>query len=165
MSSRNLQLSNDNGDLSVRLRGEQESAQMLRERLATVSKEQEEAAAMVSWWNMAEMFTCGRSDDIDVVSGATDAGHSAAAAEGLDTAEAAAGQRAELLQGEGRRSSGSTRRMSTASDNPHTFLPQLDRHSHLEAELSSVMLKLQRAEQDQERLQRETEDRNAKVRP
>ncbi|XP_034537548.1 ninein-like protein [Notolabrus celidotus] len=47
LSSRNLQLSNDNGELSARLRGDQQSVQMLQERLATVSKEQEEEAAMV----------------------------------------------------------------------------------------------------------------------
>ncbi|MEQ2178812.1 hypothetical protein GOODEAATRI_018055, partial [Goodea atripinnis] len=43
-SSRNLKLSSDNGDLSNRLCGEQESVRMLQERLATVSKEQEEGA-------------------------------------------------------------------------------------------------------------------------
>uniref|UniRef100_A0AAQ5ZVV3 EF-hand domain-containing protein n=1 Tax=Amphiprion ocellaris TaxID=80972 RepID=A0AAQ5ZVV3_AMPOC len=47
LSSRNLQLSNDNAELSARLRGDQESVRMLRERLATVSKEQEEKEAMV----------------------------------------------------------------------------------------------------------------------
>ncbi|MEQ2218236.1 hypothetical protein XENOCAPTIV_000385 [Xenoophorus captivus] len=44
LSSRNLKLSSDNGDLSNRLCGEQESVRMLQERLATVSKEQEEGA-------------------------------------------------------------------------------------------------------------------------
>ncbi|XP_078017077.1 ninein-like protein isoform X6 [Epinephelus lanceolatus] len=47
LSSRNLQLSNDNAELSARLRGDQESVRMLRERLATVSKEQEEEGALV----------------------------------------------------------------------------------------------------------------------
>ncbi|XP_050932487.1 LOW QUALITY PROTEIN: ninein-like protein [Lates calcarifer] len=47
LSSRNLQLSNDNAELSARLRGDQESVRMLRERLATVSKEQEEEGATV----------------------------------------------------------------------------------------------------------------------
>lgn len=47
LSSRNLQLSDDNAELSARLRGEQESVRMLRERLATVSKEQEEGGATV----------------------------------------------------------------------------------------------------------------------
>lgn len=42
LSSRNLQLSTDNAELSTRLRGDQESVRMLHERLATVSKEQEE---------------------------------------------------------------------------------------------------------------------------
>ncbi|XP_030012595.1 ninein-like protein isoform X2 [Sphaeramia orbicularis] len=45
LSSRNLQLSNDNAELSTRLRGDQESVRMLRERLAQVSKEQEEEGA------------------------------------------------------------------------------------------------------------------------
>ncbi|KAM4730024.1 ninein-like protein isoform 2-T2 [Anableps anableps] len=47
LSSRNLQLSSDNGDLSNRLHGEQEAVRMLQERLATVSKEQEEERAAV----------------------------------------------------------------------------------------------------------------------
>lgn len=47
LSSRNLQLSNTNAELSARLRGDQESVRMLQERLAMVSKEQEEEAAMV----------------------------------------------------------------------------------------------------------------------
>ncbi|XP_047208068.1 ninein-like protein isoform X1 [Girardinichthys multiradiatus] len=46
LSSRNLKLSSDNGDLSNRLRGEQESVRMLQERLATVSKEQDEGAVV-----------------------------------------------------------------------------------------------------------------------
>ncbi len=48
LSSRNLQLSNDNAELSARLRGDQESVRMLQERLAMVSKEQEEEGASVS---------------------------------------------------------------------------------------------------------------------
>ncbi|XP_071329590.1 ninein-like protein isoform X6 [Trachinotus anak] len=47
LSSRNLQLSNDNAELSARLRGDQESVRMLQERLATFSTEQEEGAASV----------------------------------------------------------------------------------------------------------------------
>ncbi|XP_034465051.1 ninein-like protein isoform X1 [Hippoglossus hippoglossus] len=47
LSSRNLQLSSDNAELSARLRGDQESARMLGERLATVSKEKEEEGATV----------------------------------------------------------------------------------------------------------------------
>ncbi|KAF7652016.1 hypothetical protein LDENG_00102640 [Lucifuga dentata] len=47
LSSRNLQLSNDNADLSARLRGDQETVRMLQERLALVSKEQEEGGATV----------------------------------------------------------------------------------------------------------------------
>lgn len=47
LSSRNLQLSNDNAELSARLRGDQESVRMLKEQLATVSKEQEEERATV----------------------------------------------------------------------------------------------------------------------
>uniref|UniRef100_A0A8C9XK14 Ninein-like n=1 Tax=Sander lucioperca TaxID=283035 RepID=A0A8C9XK14_SANLU len=48
LSGRNLQLSNDNAELSARLRGDQESLRMLRERLATVSKEREEKGTTVS---------------------------------------------------------------------------------------------------------------------
>lgn len=47
MSSRNLQLSNNNAELSARLRGDEESARLLQERLATVSREQEEDRATV----------------------------------------------------------------------------------------------------------------------
>lgn len=47
LSSRNLQLSTDNAELSARLHGDQESVRMLQERLATVSKEQEEEYATV----------------------------------------------------------------------------------------------------------------------
>ncbi|XP_076599233.1 ninein-like protein isoform X2 [Chaetodon auriga] len=47
LSSRNLQLSNDNAELSARLRADQESVRMLQERLAMVSKEQEEEGASV----------------------------------------------------------------------------------------------------------------------
>ncbi|XP_031691681.1 ninein-like protein isoform X2 [Oncorhynchus kisutch] len=45
MSARNLQLSNENAELSSRLRGDQGAVQMLTERLAHVSQEQEEGAA------------------------------------------------------------------------------------------------------------------------
>uniref|UniRef100_A0A8K9Y5E8 EF-hand domain-containing protein n=1 Tax=Oncorhynchus mykiss TaxID=8022 RepID=A0A8K9Y5E8_ONCMY len=45
MSARNLQLSNENSELSSRLRGDQGAVQMLTERLAQVSQEQEEGAA------------------------------------------------------------------------------------------------------------------------
>lgn len=48
LSSRNLQLSTDNAELSARLHGDQESVRMLQERLATVSKEQEEEHVTVS---------------------------------------------------------------------------------------------------------------------
>lgn len=48
LSGRNLQLSSDNGNLSNRLHSEQEMVRMLRERLATVTKEQEEEGAAVS---------------------------------------------------------------------------------------------------------------------
>uniref|UniRef100_A0A3B3V2W4 Ninein-like n=1 Tax=Poecilia latipinna TaxID=48699 RepID=A0A3B3V2W4_9TELE len=47
LSGRNLQLSSDNGDLSNRLHSEQETVWMLRKRLATVTKEQEEEVAAV----------------------------------------------------------------------------------------------------------------------
>ncbi|KAM3862875.1 LOW QUALITY PROTEIN: ninein-like protein [Diretmus argenteus] len=47
LSSRNLQLSNDNAELNARLRSDQESVRMLKERLALVSREQEEGGATV----------------------------------------------------------------------------------------------------------------------
>ncbi|KAM7385993.1 hypothetical protein PAMP_002021 [Pampus punctatissimus] len=47
LSSRNLQLSNDNAELSARLCGDQESVRMLQERLALVTKVQEEEGATV----------------------------------------------------------------------------------------------------------------------
>ncbi|XP_044228056.1 ninein-like protein isoform X1 [Thunnus albacares] len=47
LSGRNLRLSNDNAELSARLRGVQESVRMLQERLALVTKEQEERGAAV----------------------------------------------------------------------------------------------------------------------
>lgn len=47
LSSRNLQLSNDNAELSAHFRGDQESVRILQERLAVVSKEQEEKGAEV----------------------------------------------------------------------------------------------------------------------
>lgn len=56
LSSRNLQLSNDNAKLSACLRGDQESVLMLRERLAMISKEQEEEGAAVRQLNVYVMF-------------------------------------------------------------------------------------------------------------
>ncbi|KAM9847974.1 ninein-like protein [Aulostomus maculatus] len=47
LSSRNLQLSHDNSELSARLSEELKSVQMLQDRLASVSKEQEEGGATV----------------------------------------------------------------------------------------------------------------------
>ncbi|XP_026210142.1 ninein-like protein isoform X2 [Anabas testudineus] len=47
LSSRNLQLSNNNAELSARLHGDQESVRMLQEHLATISNEQEEDRATV----------------------------------------------------------------------------------------------------------------------
>lgn len=47
LSSRNLQLSNDNAELSARLRGDEESLRMLQQRLATVSEKTEEGEALV----------------------------------------------------------------------------------------------------------------------
>ncbi|KAM7409198.1 hypothetical protein PAMA_002747 [Pampus argenteus] len=47
LSSRNLQLSNNNAELSARLCGDQESVRILQERLALVTKEQQEEGATV----------------------------------------------------------------------------------------------------------------------
>lgn len=51
LSSRNLQLSNGNAELSARLRGDQESVRMLRERLDVVCKEQEDEGAEVRFFS------------------------------------------------------------------------------------------------------------------
>lgn len=47
LSSRNLQLSNNNAELSARLHGDQDSVRKLQEHLAMVSKEQEEERSTV----------------------------------------------------------------------------------------------------------------------
>ncbi|XP_037638026.1 ninein-like protein isoform X2 [Sebastes umbrosus] len=124
LSSRNLQLSNDNAELSARLRGDQESVRMLRERLATVSKEQEE-----------EGTTVRRLQD---------------AAQQLEREklqqQAVWTQERRLLE----------RELSS-------YKEKLGRLSELEAELSSVTLKLQWLEEDKAKLLREADDRNNKV--
>lgn len=47
LSARNLQLSNENAELNSRLRSEQGSVQMLTEKVAQASQEQEEAAVSI----------------------------------------------------------------------------------------------------------------------
>ncbi|XP_033469398.2 ninein-like protein isoform X3 [Epinephelus lanceolatus] len=124
LSSRNLQLSNDNAELSARLRGDQESVRMLRERLATVSKEQEEEGALVRRLQDAAL-----QQDREKLQ-----------------QQAAWTQERQLLETE----------LSSYRD-------KLGRHAELEAELSSVTLKLQWVEEDKSKLLREADDRNNKV--
>lgn len=114
-----------------------------------------------------------------MVTGAAPAGHDttartreAAAARGVDTGEAADGERTHFAQGEGQ----SCQHLLTSvvvaglesgicvSFCPCTFvLFQLIRVSALEAELSSMTLKLQWSEDDKTRLLRETEEQSNKV--
>lgn len=60
LSSRNLQLSNDNAELSGRLHDDQEAVRTLKERLATVSREQEEDRAAVSQHGVAVLHVVQR---------------------------------------------------------------------------------------------------------
>ncbi|XP_030296914.1 LOW QUALITY PROTEIN: ninein-like protein [Sparus aurata] len=124
LSSRNLQLSNDNAELSARLRGDQESVRMLQERLATVSKEQEEEGASVRRLQDAALQQ---------------------EREKMQQ-QAAWTQETQLLE----------RELSCCKE-------KVGRLSELEAELSSVTLKLQWLEADKSKLLREAEDRNNKV--
>ncbi|XP_027131293.1 ninein-like protein isoform X3 [Larimichthys crocea] len=124
LSSRNLQLSNDNAELSARLRGDQESVRMLRERLETVSKEQEEEGASVRRLQDAAMQ------------------HER---EKLQQ-QAAWTQEKQLME----------RELSS-------YKEKLGRLSELEAELSTVTLKLQWLEDDKSKLLRDADDRNNKV--
>ncbi|XP_022604322.1 ninein-like protein [Seriola dumerili] len=124
LSSRNLQLSNDNTELSTRLRGDQESARMLRERLATVSKEQEEEGATVRRLQDAAM-----QQDREKLQQQT-----------------AWTQERQLLETE----------LSCCRDKLH-------RLSEVEAELSTVTLKLQWLGDDKAKLLREADERNNKV--
>ncbi|XP_041866803.1 ninein-like protein isoform X2 [Melanotaenia boesemani] len=124
LSSRNLQLSSDNSELSARLHGEQESVRMLRERLATVSREHEEEEATVRW--LQDAMTQQEREKLQQQTGWK--------------------QEKKLLE----------RELSSTKE-------KLGRQSQLEAELSSVTLKLQWVEEDKERLQRDVDDRNNKV--
>uniref|UniRef100_A0A8C4NR43 EF-hand domain-containing protein n=1 Tax=Dicentrarchus labrax TaxID=13489 RepID=A0A8C4NR43_DICLA len=124
LSSRNLQLSNDNAELSARLRGDQESVRMLQERLATVSKEQEEEGASVR-----------RLQD------------------------AAVQQEREKLQ----QQAVWTQERQLLERELQSYKEKLARLSEVEAELSSVTLKLQWLEEDKSKLLREADDRNKKV--
>ncbi|XP_073338292.1 ninein-like protein isoform X2 [Pagrus major] len=124
LSSRNLQLSNDNAELSARLRGDQESVRMLQERLATVSKEQEEDGASVRRLQDAALQQ---------------------EREKMQQ-QAAWTQERQLLE----------RELSCCKE-------KVGRLSELEAELSSVTLKLQWLEEDKSKLLREADDRNNKV--
>ncbi|XP_072246552.1 ninein-like protein [Leuresthes tenuis] len=124
LSSRNLQLSGDNSELSARLRGEQEAVRMLRDRLAMVSKEQEEEQAVVR--RLQDAVTQHEREKLQQ--------------------QAAWKQEKQLLEAE----------LRPAKE-------KLGRQSQLEAELSSISLKLQWMEEDKERLRRDAEERNHKV--
>ncbi|KAG7999654.1 Ninein-like protein [Nibea albiflora] len=124
LSSRNLQLSNDNAELSARLRGDQESVRMLQERLASVSKEQEEEGALVRRLQDAAMQ------------------HER---EKLQQ-QAAWTQEKQLME----------RELSS-------YKEKLVRLSELEAELSTITLKLQWLEDDKSKLLRDADDRNNKM--
>ncbi|KAM9345492.1 ninein-like protein [Symphorus nematophorus] len=124
LSSRNLQLSNDNAELSARLRGDQESVRMLRERLVTVSKEQEEEGASVRRLQ-----------------------------------EAALQQEREKLQ----QQAAWTQERQLLEREVASYKEKLGRLSEVEAELSSVTLKLQWLEEDKTKLLRDADDRNTKV--
>lgn len=92
----------------------------------------------------------------------------AAAAHGVDPGETADGERAQLAQGEGPLSvdtSGSCKSVicSVCLILPTFVFFQLIHVSALEAELSSMTLKLQWSEDDKTRLLRETEEQSNKV--
>ncbi|XP_070696599.1 ninein-like protein [Pempheris klunzingeri] len=124
LSSRNLQLSNDNAELSARLRGDQEAIRMLRERLATASKEQEDEGATVRQMQ-----------------------------------DAALQQEREKLQ----QQAAWTQERQLLERELQSCKERLGRLSELEAELSTVTLKLQWLEEDKTKLLREADDRNNKV--
>lgn len=155
LSSRNLQLSSENGELSSRLHGEQESVRMLQERLATVTKKQEEEGAAVSQTGSVwtEFRTRNVGADGWMVSGAAAAGGEGEAAGGAD-----------LLQGEGKDPSVGPFLQPLVLFTDLLAAPQLGSQSQQEAELTGLMMKLQKVEQEKQELQRETENRNQQVR-
>ncbi|XP_030604234.1 ninein-like protein isoform X2 [Archocentrus centrarchus] len=124
LSSRNLQLSTDNAELSARLRGDQESVRMLQERLAAVSKEQEEEQEKVR--RLQDEALQHEREKLQ--------------------SQASWTQEKQLLEKE----------LSTSKK-------KLESQAALEAELSSVTLKLQWAEEDKAKLLRDVDDRNTKV--
>ncbi|KAK5854420.1 hypothetical protein PBY51_015491 [Eleginops maclovinus] len=124
LSSRNLQLSNDNAELSTRLHGDQESVRMLRERLATVAKEQEEGGGAVRRLQDALQQQQREKQQL----------------------QAAWTQQRTLQDAE----------LNSCKD-------KLERLSGVQAELSSVTLKLQWMEEDKNRLLKEAEERNKKL--
>ncbi|XP_062286382.1 ninein-like protein [Scomber scombrus] len=124
LSSRNLQLSNDNAELSARLHGDQESVRVLQERLATVTKEQEEEGATVR-----------RLQDEALQQQAA-----------WTQQQAAWSQQTQQLE----------RELSCCRE-------KLARLCELEEELSSVTLKHQRLEENENQLLRDEDAQNAKV--
>ncbi|XP_068182708.1 ninein-like protein isoform X2 [Antennarius striatus] len=117
LSGRNLQLSNDNAELSARLRGDQESVRMLTERLASVTKEQQEEGSEVQRMRVAALQ-----------------------------------QEVEW-----------TREKQQLERDVTSYKEKLSRLMALEAELSGATLKLQRLEDDKNRLMREADGRNDEV--
>lgn len=149
---------------------------MLQERLVTVAREQEEEGAAVR-------HVCSVLQGYDValnvvamVAGAAPAGRSAAArtgeaaaACGVDTGEATDGEGARFAQGEGHQMMSSVVVAALESATCRSLCPrpvvllQLVHVSALEAEISSMTLKLQWSEDDKTRLLRETEEQSNKV--
>ncbi|XP_035029185.2 ninein-like protein isoform X2 [Hippoglossus stenolepis] len=142
LSSRNLQLSSDNAELSARLRGDQESARMLGERLATVSKEKEEEGATVREEQLvSDVFTSVWRHQVRRLQ------------------EAATQQEREKLQ----QQTSWTQERHLLEKELNSCKDKLGRLSGLEAELSAVTLKLQWLEEDKAKLLRDADDRNHKV--
>lgn len=152
---------------------------MLQERLVTVAREQEEEGAAVR-------HVCSVLQGYDValnvvamVAGAAPAGRGAAArtgeaaaARGVDTGEATDGEGAGFAQGEGPSRHQMMSAVVVAALESATccslcprpvVLLQLVHVSALEAEISSMTLKLQWSEDDKTRLLRETEEQSNKV--
>ncbi|CAG05094.1 unnamed protein product [Tetraodon nigroviridis] len=160
--SRNLQLSKDNAELSARFRGDQESVRLLQERLVTVSREQEEEGAAVSGHLFVYLFfsceagltSCCRAVwrlPWPQVRRLQDAAlqHER---EKLQQ-HVAWTQEKQLMEQE----------LSLHKEKVGRRVTPLVHVSALEAELSSMALKLQWSEDDKTRLQRETEEQSNKV--
>ncbi|CAB1416018.1 unnamed protein product [Pleuronectes platessa] len=158
LSSRNLQL-------GARLHGDQESARMLEERLATVSKEEEEQRATVREEQLVphlcgdsrcgasrQMFTgIWRSQDVCFTFQIVD--------QVRRLQEAAAQQEREKLQLQ----TSWTQERHLLEEELNSCKHKLGGLSELEAELSAVTLKLQWSEEDKSKLLQDADDRSHEV--